>query len=81
MIVASGFKGLAARGRGRPLRPSRRARAAVVGVTDPYRGESVKAVVSLKPGSFATGDELKAWCQSKMALQAPHVGRDRRRIA
>jgi long-chain acyl-CoA synthetase len=41
--------------------------AAVVGVPDSYRGETVKAVVSLKPGHAATPDELTAWCKARMA--------------
>ena len=41
--------------------------AAVVGVPDAYRGETVKAVVSLKPGQSATADELIAHCKARMA--------------
>jgi long-chain acyl-CoA synthetase len=41
--------------------------AAVVGVADPYRGETVKAYVSLKPGREATADELIAHCRERMA--------------
>lgn len=41
--------------------------AAVVGVTDPYRGETVKAFVSLRPGKEASPDELIAFCQQRMA--------------
>ena len=41
--------------------------AAVVGVPDEYRGETVKAFVSLKPGSEATPDELIAFCKERMA--------------
>lgn len=41
--------------------------AAVVGVPDEYRGESVKAFVSLKPGSEATAEELIAYCKQNMA--------------
>jgi long-chain acyl-CoA synthetase len=41
--------------------------AAVVGVPDEYRGETVKAVVSLKPGTSATPDELIAFCKERMA--------------
>jgi long-chain acyl-CoA synthetase len=41
--------------------------AAVVGVPDAYRGETVKAVVSLKPGHDATPDDLAAWCKARMA--------------
>jgi len=41
--------------------------AAVVGVPDEYRGETVKAYVSLKPGAAATAEELKAHCKERMA--------------
>ena len=41
--------------------------AAVVGVPDEYRGESVKAVVSLKPGASATADEIVDFCKERMA--------------
>ena len=41
--------------------------AAVVGVPDEYRGETVKAFVSLKPGMSATPDELIAHCKERLA--------------
>ena len=41
--------------------------AAVVGVPDAYRGETVKAVVSLKPGQTTTADALIAHCKANMA--------------
>jgi long-chain acyl-CoA synthetase len=41
--------------------------AAVVGVADEYRGETVKAFVSFKPGLSATEDELIAHCKERMA--------------
>lgn len=41
--------------------------AAVVGVPDEYRGESVKAFVSLRPGTSATEDELIAFTKERMA--------------
>lgn len=40
---------------------------AVVGVPDEYRGESVKAFVSLKPGAEISADELIAWAKEQMA--------------
>ena len=41
--------------------------AAVVGVPDEYRGETVKAFVSLRPGTEATEAELIAFCKERMA--------------
>ncbi|HEX9259774.1 MAG TPA: AMP-binding protein [Acidimicrobiales bacterium] len=41
--------------------------AAVVGVPDEYRGETVKAFVSLRPGTTATPAELIAHCKDRMA--------------
>lgn len=41
--------------------------AAVVGVPDDYRGETVKAFVSLRPGRTAEPDELVSFCRRRMA--------------
>jgi long-chain acyl-CoA synthetase len=41
--------------------------AAVVGVPDAYRGETVKAFVSLRPGEHVDPDELIAFCRERMA--------------
>jgi long-chain acyl-CoA synthetase len=41
--------------------------AAVIGVPDQYRGETVKAFVSLKPGAAVTEDELIGFCKQQMA--------------
>ncbi|MGI9018720.1 MAG: class I adenylate-forming enzyme family protein [Euzebya sp.] len=41
--------------------------AAVVGVPDEYRGETVKAFVSLVPGTEADPDEIVAFCRQRMA--------------
>ncbi len=41
--------------------------AAVIGVPDSYRGESVKAYVSLRPGAKATAQELIGFCRERMA--------------
>jgi len=67
MIIASGFKVW-------PreveevlyLHPAVR-EAAVVGIPDAYRGETIKAVVSLKPGHTATPDEITRFARSQMA--------------
>ncbi|MGW5849568.1 class I adenylate-forming enzyme family protein [Streptomyces sp. NPDC055254] len=41
--------------------------AAVVGVPDAYRGESVKAYVSLRPGASVEPAELSAYCAARIA--------------
>ncbi|MFD7426629.1 class I adenylate-forming enzyme family protein [Streptomyces sp. NPDC059818] len=41
--------------------------AAVVGVPDAYRGETVRAYVSLRPGSAVEPDELGAYCKERLA--------------
>ncbi|MDN5545448.1 MAG: AMP-binding protein, partial [Rhodococcus sp. (in: high G+C Gram-positive bacteria)] len=41
--------------------------AAVVGVMDPYRGETVKAFVSFKDGAEATTEDLVEFCKERLA--------------
>ncbi|MFH8341396.1 class I adenylate-forming enzyme family protein [Streptomyces sp. AM6-12] len=41
--------------------------AAVVGVPDGYRGETVKAYISLRPGADADPDELAVYCKERLA--------------
>lgn len=41
--------------------------AAVVGMADPYRGETVKAVISLKPGHNVTSEALTDYCKQRLA--------------
>ena len=41
--------------------------AAVVGVPDEYRGETVKAFVSLRPGATVEVEELIAFCKERMS--------------
>ncbi|MGB8214667.1 MAG: long-chain fatty acid--CoA ligase [Anaerolineales bacterium] len=41
--------------------------AAVAGLPDAYRGETVKAWVVLKPGQTLKGSELQAWCRERLA--------------
>jgi long-chain acyl-CoA synthetase len=38
-----------------------------VGITDKYRGETVKAYIVLKPGETATEEEIIAFCRQKLA--------------
>ena len=42
----------------------------VAGVSDPYRGETIKAWVVLKPGEQATEEELVEWAKSSGKLAA-----------
>lgn len=41
--------------------------AAVIGVPDSYRGETVKAFIVLKSGKTVTEEELEAYCREKLA--------------
>jgi long-chain acyl-CoA synthetase len=41
--------------------------AAVAGIIDPYRGETVKAYIVLKKGAQADENALKSWCKEKLA--------------
>ncbi len=41
--------------------------AVVAGVPDPYRGETVKAYIVLKPGETLTNEEVTAWCAERLA--------------
>ena len=55
---------------------------AIIGVPDDTWGESVKAVVALKPDTSATEEELIAFCrESPREVQVPEVGRHHRRAA
>ncbi len=42
--------------------------AAVIGIPDETRGETVKAFVVLEPGQTATVDEIRTFCKEKMAV-------------
>jgi long-chain acyl-CoA synthetase len=39
----------------------------VAGVPDPYRGETVKAWIVLKPGETMTTEEVRQFCKENMA--------------
>jgi long-chain acyl-CoA synthetase len=41
--------------------------AAVVGIPDSYRGETVKAFIVLKGGTALSSDEVIAWCRERLA--------------
>jgi long-chain acyl-CoA synthetase len=48
--------------------------AAVIGVPDSYRGETVKAFVVLQPSTSATADEIIAFCRGRLAAyKVPRV--------
>ena len=48
--------------------------AVVIGVADPYKGETVKAVVVLKEGSQLSAEELTAFCKKNLsAYKVPKV--------
>jgi len=40
----------------------------VAGIPDAYRGETVKAWVTLKPGESADAEEIRAWCKERLAV-------------
>lgn len=42
--------------------------ASVIGVPDPYRGETVRAYIVLKPGQHATAEDLTAFCKERLAI-------------
>jgi long-chain acyl-CoA synthetase len=67
MIVAAGYKVWPREVEDTLLRHPAVREAAVVGVPDDYRGETVWAYVSLRPGAAATPGELTAFCREQMA--------------
>jgi long-chain acyl-CoA synthetase len=38
-----------------------------LGIPDPYRGETIKAYIVLRPGEDATGEDIIAFCKEKLA--------------
>lgn len=67
MIVASGFKVWPREVEEVLYQHPAVREAAVVGIPDAYRGETIKAVISLKPGAQVTPDELRAFARERMA--------------
>ena len=67
MIVASGFKVWPREVEDTLLRHPAVREAAAVGVPDEYRGETVRAYVSLRPGTATTPGELIVFCREQLA--------------
>jgi long-chain acyl-CoA synthetase len=67
MIVASGFKVWPREVEDTLVRHPAVREAAVIGVPDSYRGETVWAYVSLRPGAAATPEELTEFCRAELA--------------
>jgi long-chain acyl-CoA synthetase len=67
MIVASGYKVWPREVEDTLLRHPAVREAAVIGVPDAYRGETVCAYVSLRPGAVASPEELIAFCRAELA--------------
>ncbi|MEG0920397.1 MAG: long-chain-fatty-acid--CoA ligase [Comamonas sp.] len=76
MINASGFKIWPAEVESLMYRHPAILEACVIAARDPYRGETVKAVVVLRPEFVgkATSEDIIAWCHEHMAVyKAPRV--------
>ncbi len=74
MINASGFKVWPAEVEALMFKHPKIQEACVIGTHDPYRGESVKAVVVLRQGQSATPQEIIDWCREHMAAyKVPRV--------
>jgi len=67
MIVASGYKVWPREVEDTLVRHPAVREAAVVGVPDAYRGETVWAYVSLRPGASAAPEELIEFCRAELA--------------
>jgi long-chain acyl-CoA synthetase len=67
MIVASGYKVWPREVEDVLYQHDAVREAGVIGVADDYRGETVKAFVSLRPGAQATEDELVSFCKDRLA--------------
>ncbi len=67
MIVASGFKVWPKEVEDVLYEHPAVREAAVVGIPDPYRGETIKAVISVKPGRELSVDEIRAFARERLA--------------
>jgi long-chain acyl-CoA synthetase len=67
MIIASGFNIYPREVEDVLYEHPKIAEAAVAGIPDPKRGETVKAWVVLKPGQTATTEEIREFCSDKLA--------------
>jgi long-chain acyl-CoA synthetase len=67
MIVASGYKVWPREVEDVLYQHDAVREAGVIGVADEYRGETVKAFVSLRPGAQVTEEELVAFCKDRLA--------------
>jgi len=67
MIIASGYKVLPREVEEVLFSHPQVLEAAVAGVPDSYRGETVKAFIVLKPGAEVTVDEIVAFCREQLA--------------
>lgn len=67
MIVASGFKVWPSEVEEVLYQHPAVREAGVIGVPDEYRGENVKAYVSLKPGEEVSSEEIKAFARDRLA--------------
>jgi long-chain acyl-CoA synthetase len=68
IIIASGYKIYPRDGEEVLFQHSAVQEAAVVGVPDPYRGETVRAYIILKQGHHATAEELTDFCKERLAV-------------
>ncbi|WP_193452461.1 long-chain fatty acid--CoA ligase [Pseudomonas nitroreducens] len=74
MINASGFKVWPAEIEAMLHAHPAISEACVIAAPDPHRGETVKAVVTLKPGAMLDSEQLLAWCREHMATyKAPRL--------
>lgn len=74
MINASGFKVWPAEVESMMYQNPAVQECCIIASRDPYRGETVKAVIVKKPGSDATAEDIIKWAHEKMAAyKAPRI--------